>query len=264
MRKKEEKKVTRKYINNDFDPIYDEGMELANAGKYQAAIDVLSTIPDKNNHDLINNIGVCYERLKCFETAADYYHRSKITLAKVNLLKLYHSKKIDINVRDYKDTCRTLIRRKSSSGYYYLSLLYDSIGDHKAAMEIANLGCKACPRQSDIIFQLAWLKIEYGKTPTELEEGHALYGSLLCREDKEKFYMTARHNYAYQCQKGIGCQKDVEKAIFWYEKAYEAGYEDAAQDLINIYTNEVGFVNRDKARHWERIKTHWYDDWDVK
>ncbi|KAG1077052.1 hypothetical protein G6F42_025103 [Rhizopus arrhizus] len=49
----------------------------------------------------------------------------------------------------------------------------------------------------------------------------------------------ACHKLGFFLENGIGCKKDIERAIEYYQKAYEQGYPDSAHNLGIIYQGYV-------------------------
>lgn len=236
---------------------YDVGMDYAYKGEYEKSIEVLSTL--EGNVDALNNIGVNYEKLGQYQKAYEYYLKANTPWSLNNLLGLYNNGKIPMNIDDFKKQCEQLIKMGDYHGYIYLSDAY--VGGHKGlpinhqlALKYAKEGFNAYPNTPYVVFHLAWCLSEYAKNEEDKKESHRLYGSILNDEDDEDgtVYLTARNNYALQCLDGYGCEQDISKAIYWFKKAFEGGYIDAAKNLAKIYSTVDDFRNQEFANFWNQ------------
>lgn len=235
---------------------YERGMQHAYSGEYEEAIKLLSSL--KGNSDALNNIGVCYERLKDYEKAYEYYQKANIPLSMDNLLTLYNSEKIPMNVEDYEAICDRLIDIDDYNGYLYKSKLYskehpDVPENKELAIRYAEQGYRLFPEEAEIVFNYAWCLCVYSETEEEKELSHKLFESLLVIDSKEDHELSsiAKSNYAWQFENSQGCEKDIERAIYWYIRAYEEGFVKAAQSLVYIYQLIDGYVNEENARFWQ-------------
>ena len=236
---------------------YDVGMEYAYKGEYEKSIEILSTL--EGNVDALNNIGVDYERLGQYEKAYEYYLKANTPWSLDNLLGLYNNGKIPMNVEDYTKVCDHLTELGDYHGYIYLSKLY--IGKHDSvpvngqlALEYAKKGNEAFPNVTYVVFNLAWCLHEYADSEEDKQESHRLYESILFNRDKRDgtVYLTARYNYAWQCQEGYGCEHDISRAIYWYKKAFEEGYVNAARQLAYVYSTFESVKNQEFVDFWNQ------------
>ena len=236
---------------------YDVGMDYAYKGEYEKSIEILSTL--EGNVDALNNIGVDYERLGQYEKAYEYYLKANTPWSLDNLLGLYNNGKIPMNVEDYTKVCDHLTELGDYHGYIYLSKLY--IGKHESvpvngqlALEYAKKGYETFPNVTYIVFNLAWCLHEYADTEEDKQESHRLYESILFNRDKRDgtVYLTARYNYAWQCQEGYGCEQDISRAIYWYKKAFEEGYVNAARQLAYVYSTFESVKNQEFVDFWNQ------------
>ncbi|EXX76558.1 uncharacterized protein OCT59_029197 [Rhizophagus irregularis] len=60
------------------------------------------------------------------------------------------------------------------------------------------------------------------------------------------------YHLANECyNNGKGTEKNLEKALYWYQKAAESGYTDAMFNLAVCYIKGKGTeVNLEKANYW--------------
>jgi TPR repeat protein len=74
---------------------------------------------------------------------------------------------------------------------------------------------------------------------------------LIASEEKDgeaMYYLGALYNF------GFGIKEDLEKSLYWFEKAYEYGYDFALNKLYEFYgTNSSPFYNVQKAREYFRL-----------
>src|SRR6266498_4077338 len=62
---------------------------------------------------------------------------------------------------------------------------------------------------------------------------------------------NAQYNLALSYHNGEGTERNLEKAIYWYQKAAENGNTDAQYNLATIYYNgEEAEKNLEKAFYW--------------
>ena len=236
---------------------YDLGMEYAYKGEYEKSIELLSTL--EGNTDALNNIGVDYERMGQFDKAYEYYLKANTPWSLDNLLGLYNNGKIPMNEEDYINICNRLTEMGDYHGYIFMSKLYT--GKHsevaengQLALEYAEKGYEKFPKPAFIVFNLAWCLCEYGSSDDDKNRSHQLYESILndTNDRDGTVYLSARHNYAWQCQEGCGCEKDVSRAIYWNIRAFEKGHRGCADALANIYETEEGFINQEFADFWHQ------------
>lgn len=237
--------------------IYEIGMQLAYAGEYEKSIKVLEVL--KDNVDALNNIGVDYERLKNYEKAYEYYQKANTAWSLDNLVRLYNTGKIPMNVADYVRVCGRLNELGDFHGYVYLSKLYSK--DHPAVPENGELALKYAkkayemsPNKIFVLFNYAWCLNAYSEAEEDLKMSHKLYESILTAKDNEDDDATtiAKHNYAWQCQEGCGCEQDISRAIYWYIRAYEEGHINSAWQLARIYQTYDGYINQELSDFWKR------------
>lgn len=70
----------------------------------------------------------------------------------------------------------------------------------------------------------------------------------------EQGYPLAECQVGYFYYEGIGVAKDIEKALFWTERAAGHGDRDAQYNLGCFYEEGTGVeANPEKARHWYRL-----------
>lgn len=243
--------------HNEETPTYNLGMDYAYKGEYEKSIEILSTL--EGNTDALNNIGVDYERLGQYEKAYEYYLKANTPWSLDNLLGLYNTGKIPMNIEDYTSVCNHLVELGDYHGYIYLSKLY--IGKHESvpangqlALEYAKKGYETFPKVTYVVFNLAWCLHEYATTEEDKQESHRLYESILFNSDTRDgtVYLTTRYNYAWQCQEGYGCEQDISRAIYWYKRAFEEGYVNAARQLAYVYSTFEGYKNQEFVDFWSQ------------
>ena len=68
-------------------------------------------------------------------------------------------------------------------------------------------------------------------------------------------YRSAQYNLAKRYKNGVGTKKDTSLAVYWYEKAAQAGDADAAKTLAQIFENGHGnvSVSKEKAYEWYKF-----------
>lgn len=242
-------------LPNDKPSVYEEGMKYAYNGDYEKSIEVLSIL--EGNKNALNNIGVDYERLHNYEKAYEYYLKANTPWSLDNLLGLYNTGKIPMNVEDYKNICEKLIELGDDHGYIYLSKLYykdhpDVPVNEELALKYAKQGYEAYPNSTFAIFNYAWCLLELGNTEEDKIKSHELFESILVsKQDRDKdIYPIAKYNYAWQCQEGYGCEVDIGKAVYWYIRAFEEGDVNAAWQLARVYKTYEGFINQEAADFW--------------
>ena len=233
--------------------IFDEGMKLANEGKYKLAIETL--MPLTREGKFINqancNIGVCYERLGDYENAKLFYMASNDVVAKHNVLKLFDNEHVGFTNEEYFQTCDYLIKRHNQLGYLYLSYIYQNdkrgVEDKEKAFNLLLEGFENCPEYDRLVFETAFLLERGCGCKEDHYKSHVLYGTILDTDD-----VVAKYNYAEQCLFGWGCEKDVEEAIKYLTIAGEKNYKDAIRYLVQIYTDkDEGFADEEKANYWK-------------
>lgn len=237
--------------------LYELGMQYAYDGEFQKSIEILKRLESTNNSSVFNNIGVDYEMLAQYENAAKYYRLAKMPLSYENLLKLYIHKHIPFNEVEYTNACYELIGSDDYRGYVYISKLYDETFSGKRrhpekALNYAKKGYEEYPEKPIMVFQYAWCLVTCGQGKKDKELAHQLYETILEKKDDSDIHLVARHNYACQCEKGQGCKKDIEKAIYWFTINAEDDYLSSATALVDIYTSTPGKVNRKLASYWKK------------
>ena len=237
--------------------IYSVGMELAYKGEFEKSIVILKTIENDGNPDVLNNIGVNYERLGQYKKAYDYYLKANTAFSLNNLLNLCDHRRVSFHEKVFINICHRVIKLGDFHGYVYLSKFYSGFYDEQykdpdVAIQYAKEGYGLYKEKPYMVFQYAWCLTEFAKTNVERQLAHSLYESILNNMDDEDgtVFATARHNYAYQCQEGFGCDTDINKAIYWYIRSYEGGYASAAYKLYLIYRDREGYKDPDVAAYW--------------
>lgn len=110
----------------DSQSMYDEGMKLANEGRYEEAIKFLEPVALNGDKDAQNNLGVVYQRLKDYENSYKWYKLCGSELAKENILILFDNHRVEFNVDEYLELCQWFIDKDSQIGYLYLSYIYQN------------------------------------------------------------------------------------------------------------------------------------------
>jgi len=234
------------------DMTYDRGMAVANEGKYQEAIEVLTPLIQVGNNSAICNIGVCYERIGNLEMARDLYKKSQACDAKLNLLRLYDNNRIAFEKDDYIEACNYLMERNWEEGFLYLAYYYENKEygelDIGKAIDLIKIGMEKCKDVKQLMFEFAYLL----ETQSEFEDqykAHAFYQMLLHTD-----FVVAQYNYALQCLQGRGCDKDIDLAIKWFTVSAEGNYVPAMEKLVGIYGDEKT-KDLEKLNYWnDKIK----------
>ena len=256
MKENKLKKVSSYKQEEKMHSTYELAMRYAYSGGYEKAIELFKTL--KGNRDALNDIGVSYERLKNYEKAYEYYKKADTLLSLGNILALYNTKKIPMNVTEYETICDKLIEYGYYDAYVYLSKLYakghpEVPENGELALKYAKEGYELFPNQISIIFNYAWCLCLYAKKEEEKELSHKLFEGMLFVDRKEdrEISTVAKYNFAYQLENGIGCDKDIDRAIYWYIKAFEEHFDNAALALAYIYQSYEGYINEDAANFWK-------------
>ena len=125
--------------------------------------------------------------------------------------------------------------------------------DAEMAKQEIEKGFLEYPRRTEIKFELAYVLNRFSNNESDKQRSHSLYESLLTTCSVSNYLLTAKYNYALQCRNGIGCEKDVDKAIYWLTNASMDRYHDAFVELIDIYNNEEGYQNNTQSGLWKNL-----------
>lgn len=239
----------KKTNNQILENVYDYGMKLAYEGKYKEAITVLLPLARDNYLQSRNNIGVCFQRIGDYINAAKFYRISEDDTARVNLGQLYTNKQIKFDRGDFFKIAQELMQAKNQEGYHlmyeYYSLTRFVETDYKKGFDYILKGLLDCGASDTLIFDLGvCYEFGYGVEKDEVR-AHMYYGMIL-ENDK-----VGQYNYALQCYQGRGCEKDVERAIFYFEKSAKQNYKDAIEHLIEIYQSEE-YKNEEKYLFYKK------------
>ena len=106
-------------------------------------------------------------------------------------------------------------------------------------------------------------KAEAGDVTSMEALGYRYYNGVNVSQNYEmalKFWLKAAytgkcqvgvsHNIAIMYQYGRGTEKNIDKAIYWYEKAVNHGIDVSMYNLGWIYENERGYQDYRKAAYW--------------
>lgn len=240
---------------------YEAAMELAESGKYEEAIHGLKEVIDSDNKyhdDALNNMGVCLQRLGRYAEAAEAYRACDTNIAKENLVAMFDNKQLDFTVEEYIENCEIMQKRNFQMGFLMLSWLYQNndkgVENPQKAYSVLLEGLEKCEKAERIVFEIAYL-LDNGKcVEMDNHKSHLCYESLVNAENiKAETKEVAQYNYAWQCRKGRGCEKDIEKAIKYFEMSAATGYVDAIKVLIDIYRGaEEGYMDEEKAQNWQK------------
>ena len=234
----ENKKVNLKRQNKNLEPLYSEAMQYAYGDKYEEAIEKLLPLAKKRYGDSCNNLGVCYERIGKYEEARKWYEKCGKDLALENLLNLYFHKLIRFNKKKYISICNDLMKKHDPRGYHEMFGYYAYSGlvkqDYEMAFDYLIEGIINCKVSTLLIFDLAYAFEKGIGVQVDNVKSHKYYGVIVDGNGEK----VAKYNYAFQCYQGRGCEKDVRKAIKYFEESAGQGYKDAIRYLIQIYNSE--------------------------
>ena len=236
---------------------YDIAMNYAYKGEYQKSIKILEKL--EGNVDALNDIGVNYERLGDYAKAFEYYKRSNTDWALMNILRLYKSRKIRLNLKDYERICKHLDEQHNYNGLLYMSYFYDSRRKQnktypEKAIEFAKKSYEAYEDEPEVILNYALVLQKNSKKKMDKEKSHRLLEEIIAyysNIDKQE-YTYVVFNYAWQWEDGFGCKSDIDRAIYWYIRTYELGEPHAAEYLNVVYSHLKTKKAQLFAKFWEQ------------
>ena len=245
--------MLQEFMQKEVELYHDEGVKLAKQGKYKEAVELLLPLAEAGFKSVQNDLGVVYERMKDYKNCVRWYKECGSDLALENLLAIYDNKKYDFEVEDYFAICDKLISHRKQKGYLYKSYIYQidykGVEDHKKAFEVLLEGLIYCEQKDRLVFELGYLLEKGIGHEVDNYKSHKCYEAILSTKSKT-INATVNYNYALQCYQGRGCEKDVPKAIKYFEIAGEQNYPDAIEYLIEIYSSKE-YKNEERLKYYK-------------
>lgn len=141
------------------------------------------------------------------------------------------------------------MRKKNQEGYHLMYEYYSLTGfvekDYKKGWDYIIKGLIECGASDALIFDLGvCYEFGYGVDKDDVR-AHMYYGMIL---DKDR---VGQYNYALQCYQGRGCEKDIEKAIIYFEKSAKQNYKDSIKKLIEIYQSKE-YKDEEKSAFYKK------------
>lgn len=236
---------------DDESNLFEDAMKLAYDNRFSEAINMLSRISDRNSV-VINNIGVCYERLNDYEKAAKYYLEAKSETSLENYVRLCDRNKTEYEEETYVMCCKELIKMNNSQGYLYLSYIMqkpESIFYNKEkAFRLLEYSVGHDMYDTYTLFELGFLYNQGMHGEKDYFKSHLCYSLILDKND------VAKYNYALQCMSGRGCEIDVDEAVKYFTLAALNGYKDAIRCLVEIYDSTGDRHNDELYNLWSDIR----------
>ena len=226
---------------------HNKGLKLLNEGKYEEAISFLKKLSNAGYSIVDNDIGVCYERLGKYDIAKKWYKRANTTLGKENLLWLYYNKRATCMDIVYEQLCEELQREKSQIGYLLEARKYTDSEDfetQKKGFDILLEGTMVCDKRDRLLLDLAYSLYHGEGCEKDLRKALCCYWYII-KMDEYDFRGDVNYEYAMMCYKGEGCKPNVKRAIYYLERAAEAGYKKAKEKLVELYSSKE-FYDKDK------------------
>ena len=225
-------------------------------GEYRKSLKMLKTL--KKDGDVLNDIGVNYERLGNYKKAYKFYKKANSEWSLINVLRLYDNDKIVFNLNEYHNICAKLTDMGCCSGVTRESNLYHFGNkivkpDRELSLKIAKDGYEKFPSNPETIVQYAWCQAFNIKSEKDKLRIYRLYQKVLYSSERPKddeLYRTAMNNYAWLCLTAHGCKQNIPEAIYWFTRSYENGYRDCAEQLAIIYSTCEGYLNKEIAHFW--------------
>lgn len=245
-------------LNNYENEIFDKAMEYANAAKYELAINYLLPLATHDDEESINNLGVCYLRLKKYEQAYKWFKKTTDTIAIQNILTLYDNDYIKFNLEEYISLCNILIEKESPEGYLYLSYIYQN---NKRGIECKRLaylaicdGLTKFKNNKSLLFEFAYLTEHGIGCDIDYEVSYKCYKALAIDNSVSESKLTvARYNLGLQLIQGKGCEVNYEEGINFLTLAAIKNYKDACTYLTRILTVIEDIKDLELASMWEAI-----------
>lgn len=229
---------------------YIKGMSFAYNGEYDKAIEILLPLAKNGYEEAYNDLGVCFHNSGDYEKAKKWYEKCECSTAKENLLRLYFHQLIEFEEEKYFGICEELMNQNNEYGYHELFGLY-AYGtlvehDYNKAFSYLLKGIVNCNESNLLIFDLGYA-YEYGIGVAKDDSISHMWYERLIDIPKEK---VAEYNYALQCYYGKGCEKDLARAIHYFEESAELEYKSAMEHLVELY--EKGeYLNKEKYEEYK-------------